>query len=87
MESGGSGYIGSNFINDNTKNVRSLMGSLGLAAPRDEQGDEQCLEKRVYYRLISGMLAILSKTSSMPLTQEGSRFTCVHIYSHMFGIP
>ena len=32
---------------------RKLMGS--LAGPRDG-GDEVCLEKRVFYRLISGML-------------------------------
>lgn len=55
-EAGGSGYIGSSLLQDAGKNVRSIMGNLGLAAPKDPQDDEQCLEKRVYYRLISGRL-------------------------------
>lgn len=53
-EAGGSGYVGSSLLQDASKNVKSLMGTLGLAAPRDPPEDEQCLEKRVYYRLISG---------------------------------
>lgn len=36
------------------------MGSLGLTAPRDPQAEEQCLEKRVFYRLISGLHASIS---------------------------
>lgn len=38
--------------------LRSLMSS--LAGPRDVQDAEQCLEKRVYYRLISGLHASIS---------------------------
>lgn len=60
VESGGSGYVGTSLINDKKQNVRSLMGNLGLAAPRDTQDEEQCLEKRVYYRLISGLHASIS---------------------------
>lgn len=60
METGGTGYIGKNLLSNNNQGVRSLMGSLGLAAPRDPQSEEQCREKRVYYRLISGLHASIS---------------------------
>lgn len=53
-ESGGSGYIGSSLLQDKSQGVRNVMGTLGLAAPRDPQDQEMCLEKRVFYRLISG---------------------------------
>jgi hypothetical protein len=54
-ENGGTGYIKSGLLTSGKdKSVRGLMGNLGLAAPKDPQDDEQCLEKRVYYRLISG---------------------------------
>lgn len=63
-EAGGSGYIGTSLLQDTSKNVRSLMGNLGLAAPKDPQDNEQCLEKRVYYRLISGMCVFHSGQTS-----------------------
>lgn len=57
ISSGGSGYIGQSLISDNLKGgkgIKGLVGNLGLQSPRDAQDEEQCLEKRVYYRLISG---------------------------------
>jgi len=59
QESGGAGYVQNSLLGDKSRTVRSLMGNLGLAAPRDTQDEEQCLEKRVYYRLISGTYAPL----------------------------
>lgn len=53
-ESGGSGYVGTSLLQDKSKGFRSLVGNLGLEAPKDPQDAEQCLEKRVYYRIISG---------------------------------
>jgi len=58
-----SGYLGPALLSGEkgkSMGVRNLMGTLGLAAPRDPQDEEQCLEKRVYYRLISGLHASIS---------------------------
>ena len=50
VDRGFGGLLGGNWKEEE----RKLMGS--LAGPRDG-GDEICLEKRVFYRLISGSFA------------------------------
>ena len=86
VETGGTGYVGSSFINDNTKNVRNIMTSLGLAAPRDIQDGELCLEKRVYYRLISGMSVCYLTITSNRSDLRCRRSTCIHLYSHLLRV-
>jgi len=54
---GGSGFAESVAGMESTS-LRSLMSS--LAGPRDIQDTETCLEKRVFYRIISGLHASIS---------------------------
>ena len=84
-ESGGSGYVGSSLIQDKSQGVRNLMGTLGLAAPSDPQ-DEMCLEKRVYYRVISGGSAspACSTRHHLTLLHRPAR---VHLDTHLRRVP
>ena len=45
----------------------------------DQDSDSQCLEKRVYYKLISGMLNL----TMIPSLIKHFRFACVYIDSHL----
>ena len=85
-ESGGSGYVGSSLIQDKSQGVRNLMGTLGLAAPSDPQ-DEMCLEKRVYYRVISGRFASPACSTRLHLTRLLSRLARVHFNTHLRRVP
>ncbi|EPQ29383.1 uncharacterized protein PFL1_03138 [Pseudozyma flocculosa PF-1] len=63
LSSGGSGFIDKSLLSGSSAlggpaGLSSLMAS--LQAPSDSGENEQCLEKRVFYRLISGLHASIS---------------------------
>lgn len=86
-EDGGSGYVKSSLLQDASKSVRSLMGSLGLAAPRDPPDDEQCLEKRVYYRLISGKLVPVGSLRSVLTYNILCRSSRFNLDTYLLRLP
>ncbi|CAO1617843.1 unnamed protein product [Parajaminaea phylloscopi] len=63
--SGGSGFVGRTDLfgssNPASSSLHGLSGLMpSLAAPVDPASNEQCLEKRVFYRVISGLHASIS---------------------------
>jgi hypothetical protein len=76
-DSGGTGFVTGLEKTD----LRSLMGN--IVAPRD-RGDEMCLEKRVFYRLVSGASRPSPSINRFCAhASYGKRPSCVHIDTHL----
>ncbi|EST08441.1 Endoplasmic reticulum oxidoreductin 1 [Kalmanozyma brasiliensis GHG001] len=63
--SGGTGFVDKSMLQSSSPAFNGLSGGFGglvssLQAPLDSGDSEQCLEKRVFYRIISGLHASIS---------------------------